>query len=246
MFMKRKLLSGCLLLFLGQAICFRSEAQWQVGVGAGINKNYLQTDVSNRVFAHYEGVLGITLEVPVQYRVNNWFSLQVAPAYIRKGYKWVRDGFYEGVYQTNTNNYLQLPLITSFSVGGPKLKGFFNLGGYGAWWIGGRVKGTMPNVFLYELPDDLTQEFNNVFQFDKPSSYDEKYHFDSRKDRRFEWGWLAGAGISYQLTANYGIYAEGRYYQSLTDQQKNYSLNQVERYNQTYSIGIGFMRRIGK
>jgi len=35
------------------------------------------------------------------------------------------------------------------------------------------------------------------------------------------------------------VFVEGREIQSLTDQQKNYMINQIPRYNQTFGLTLG-------
>jgi len=93
---------------------------------------------------------------------------------------------------------------------------------------------------------DSVTASNTTFNYNVPYSYNEKYTFDTRRDNRIEAGWLAGAGVSYLFANKYNVFAEGRYMQAITDQQKNYMINQVPRYNQTYAVNIGCMMRIGR
>ena len=39
------------------------------------------------------------------------------------------------------NNYLQLPVMGSFSFGGQKVRGFFNAGIYGGYWLNSKPQG---------------------------------------------------------------------------------------------------------
>ncbi|MGO4289556.1 porin family protein [Chitinophaga sp. RAB17] len=238
--MKRSLIFLATLLLCYDA----AQAQFEIGVSGGYNKNYLQTSSGYRAFTKYDALSGFVVGIPIQYHFNDWLAIQADPSYIQKNYEQSRNHFFDGIYQKSTNTYIQLPVMAHFSFGGKKLKGFFNAGGYGAYWAGGRIKGAMANVFnnAPDLPDN--QQVYNFFQFDKAYNYNEKYTFDSRRDRRMEFGLVAGAGIEYLLQQKYRFFAEARYYYGLSDQQKNYMINQIPRYNDTYVIQAGCLFNI--
>lgn len=233
----------CCLLLVALAGGFQTHAQLLIGLESGYSKNYLYTNIANRDFTEFKPASGFNLGIPVAYTLSNWFAIQADPSLIRKNYKTVRSDFFEGVNQANTNNYLQLPIMGHFMFGGQSLKGFLNLGVYGGYWASGKVKGSIPNILN---PVDSIGNTNTVFDLQKAYNYNEKYVFDSRKDNRVELGWLAGIGLSYNVNNLYQVFAEGRYYQSLTDQQKKYMIKQVPRYNQTYSVSVGVMISMGK
>ncbi|NLU93756.1 porin family protein [Chitinophaga sp. Ak27] len=234
--MKRSLFLVSTLLFLCASY---AQAQFEIGVSGGYNKNYLHTSTGYRAYTKYDALSGFTVSIPLQYHFNNWLAVEADPGYIQKNYEQERDHFFAGIYQKNTNSYIQLPVMAHFSFGGDKLKGFMNLGGYGAYWASGRIKGAMANVFDEgpDIPDN--QQTYDYFQYAKAYNYNEKYSFDSRRDSRIEFGLLAGAGVEYLLHQRYRIFVEGRYYYGLTDQQKNYMINQIPRYNDTYVIQAG-------
>jgi len=241
--MKKKCLLFVLCIIAGT---LTSRAQWSLGLEAGYNKNYLFTNSGFRAFTEYKPEDGFTIGLPVKYTLNDWFGIQADPQFIRKSNRLERSGFFEGVYQKNTNSYIQLPLMAHFTFGGHKLKGFFNLGGYAGYWAASHIKGTQLDVFGQPnvVPDDFQSK--RYLDYIPGDSYDEQYSFDSRRDRRIELGVLAGTGVSYQLKPRYELFAEGRYYRALTDQQKNYMLNQIPRYNDTFVIQVGCMYRLGK
>jgi hypothetical protein len=114
---------------------------------------------------------------------------------------------------------------------------------YGGYWQGSQVKGTMPNIL--NTIDNNTSNTSSVYDYENPYNYDEKYNFDSRKDNRFEAGWVAGIGISYNLNKRYQVFTEGRLLYSFTDQQKDYQAVQVPRYNSTYGINVGVLYSFG-
>jgi len=241
--MKKK----CLLLGLGIiAGTLTSRAQFSIGLEGGYNKNHIVTNIGFRAFTKYEPLDGFNIGIPVKYDLNNWFAIQADPQYIQKSYKIVRSSYFEGINHTNKNSYIQLPVMAHFTFGGQKLKGFLNLGGYAGYWSSSRIKGTQINTFAkeYDLPDGT--QTPSILDGEPGYNYNEKFTFDSRRDRRIELGVLVGTGVSYQLKPRYELFAEGRYYRGLTDQQKNYMLNQIPRYNDTFVIQVGCMYRLGK
>lgn len=229
---------GILLLSL---ISLQVHAQLYLGIEGGASRNYFHTNVSNLVSTRYNPAYGFTAGIPVLYQVNDWLAVQADPNYTQKNYQMERTDFFQGVYQDNTNAYLQLPVMANFSFGGSRLKGFLNLGGYGGYWISGKVKGRTPNILAQPAFTNTISNAqpNNVFDEFTPFNYNEKYTFNTTKDNRLEFGVLGGLGISYELKNKYRFFGEARYYQSLTDQQKNYQLNQVPRYNETFVFDLG-------
>jgi len=214
-----------------------SFAQFSVGLQAGWNKNYLVTNNANRPFTYYNPLSSFTIGIPVQYKFNDWFSIAADPSFIQKNYRVQRGDFFAGVYQDNTNNYLQLPLMGHFTFGGKRLRGFLNAGVYGAWWMNGTIKGTMANV----LNQAEGAGGSSIYNFSQSYSYQENYSFNKVKDNRFEFGWVAGLGLEYELGDKIKIFSEGRLLYSFTDQQKKYSLNQVPRYNTTVGLNAGVL-----
>jgi len=235
-----------LLLLLALAAARPLKAQLYLGVEGGWNKNHLTTGNASQSFTDYKDRSGFLAGIPVLYRIRDWLAVQADPSYLQKNYRIERTGFFNGVYQNNTNGYLQLPLMAQLSFGGRQLRGFVNLGGYGAYWLSAHVRGTEPSVL--NPVDTAYQTVNpvSVYGENYPYSYDEKYSFDSRRDRRMEWGVLAGLGISYEWKATWLFFVEGRYTRALTDQQKAYQLNQTPRYNDTYGLLAGCLFRLNR
>lgn len=226
----------------------KTQAQFSVGVQAGYANNYLLTNASNLISTEYKPLAGFSAAVPLEYAVTDWFAIKAAPGFTQKSYRMQRTGFYYGVYQDNTNGYIQLPLTAQFSFGGEKLRGFVEGGGYAGYWMTAHVKGRMPNILNQPAYTSNTSNAqpNNVFDEYTAYEYNEKYTFDKTKDNRIELGVLAGAGLSYQLTDAYKVFAEATYFNGLTDQQKKYQTNQVPRYNQTWVFSLGIMFSLGK
>jgi len=219
------------------------RAQLYLGIEAGGNKNYLVTSNQAQAFTNYDPKGGFSFGVPLLYQYNDWFALQSGLSYTQKNYQITRTGYFQGIYQKNTNSYLELPILAHFSFGDEQLKGFINLGGYAAYWMSDHLKGVETNV----LNTVDSSSASNTLSTNTGSygySYSEPYQFSTVKDNRLELGWIAGAGISYETISGHRFFIEGRFTSSVTDQQKNYQLNQIPRYNSTWGISIGCLFRL--
>lgn len=219
------------------------RAQFSIGIQAGAGRNYLHTDISNRPFTAYKASTIFEVGVPVRYTFNTWLSAQTGLQFAQKNYELYRSGYYDGIYEKTINNYLQLPVMAHFSFGGPKIKGFLDLGGYTAWWMSSKRKGTQPNM---ENVVETPEKYTSIFDMYRPYHYSEKYTFNGTKDRRMEWGGLAGIGVEYSPVPNYLLFITGRYTVAFTDQQKNYMVHLVPRYNETFSVQLGGMITISR
>ncbi len=243
MFQTKLLYPGILFLSL---VSLQVNAQLYLGIEGGATRNYLHTNASNLVSTQYNPAYGFTAGIPILYQINEWLAVQADPNYFQKNYQMERTDFFQGVYQDNTNAYIQLPVMAHFSFGGARLKGFLNVGGYGGYWVSGKVKGREPNILNQPAFTNTISNAqpNTVFDEFTPYNYNEKYAFNNTKDNRLEFGLLSGAGISYELKNKYRFFGEARYYRSMTDQQKKYQMNQVPRFNDSYVISIGCLVKI--
>jgi hypothetical protein len=237
-----------IFLLFSFLFCFSiySNAQFSWGLEAGYTSNHLVTDNSNQSFTNYTSRSGFTVAIPALYKLNDWLSLKTKLTYIQKNYSIVRTGYYAGIYQNNNNSYLQIPLMLQCNFGDDNFQGFVNLGVYGGYWLAGKQKGVEANIlnpvdsaaYSSTAPSTYLNETNGY-------SYNESYAFDSRKDKRFEFGYVAGLGLNYELKKGKKLFAEANYYYSVTDQQKKYQTNLVPRYNSTVAITVGILFSIG-
>jgi hypothetical protein len=204
------------------------KAQTALGIEAGISSSYLSTNISNRAATSIAYDIGYTINIPFQYKIKEWLYVETAPNITQKNYSINRTDSFAGNYESFLNTYLQLPIMAKF-VFGKRLQWFADAGAYGGYWLSGRVQGTTPNIF------------NITAAGIQSTSYSEKYQFNNQTDNRFELGWVAGVGAQYHVTKKYMLMASARYYQSLTSQLKNYTVNEVPQYNQTFTFSIGGM-----
>ena len=232
--MKKTILS---LLTITALFCVtKLQAQWHVGIEGGANRNYLVTNTADKPFFDYQPSYGYSIGVPVRYAFPklSWFGgIQATPTYVQKNYRLQRTGFYSPMYQQTDNSYFELPVMAQFRFGGAiaktqSLYGILNLGGFGGYWMGSHVKGRA----LSPMDPETYQ------------SFDEAYTFFEQKDNRLEWGALAGVGLQYMPNKKYTVSVEARYAPTFSDQQKAYMENQTPRYNDTYSLLVGFQYQL--
>lgn len=214
------------------------HAQWYVGIEGGANRNYLTSNTSDKPFFDYQPSNGFSAGMSIRYQFPSlsWFGgIQAVPSFVQKNYHIQRTGYYADMYQQTDNSYFEMPVMAQFRFGGKinktqSLFGMLNLGGYGGYWLSGNVKGrTLSPMDPYSY-----------------QSFDESYTFSTEKDRRFDFGGIAGVGLQYMPNTKYVISIEGRYTPSFTDQQKAYSENQVPRYNDTYSLLVGIQYKLSE
>ena len=120
------------------------------------------------------------------------------------------------------NNYLQLPVMASFSFGGKQLRGFCNAGVYGGYWLTSGREGT---------------DFNNSSE--KVYEFSEDIKFNSERDQRFDFGFVGGIGLEYRFCQRWAAQVEMRYYYSTVSTQKDYMRLSDPRYNSTLGVQAG-------
>jgi hypothetical protein len=221
-----------------------TRGRLSVGLEIGYSSNYLITNISNLSFTRYEPQGGYTVAIPVQYDLNGWFALYSNPGIIQKNYNYARSGFFEGIHELHKNTYVQLPLLGRFSFGGEKLKGFVDIGVYGAYWAAGHISGSEPNILNPGTETYNSSNPNGIYDIINRYDFSEKYSFNSTRDNRFEFGGILGLGIRYEIAKVWQVFLEGKKIQPVTDQQKKYMTNQVPRYNSTYCFTAGVMLRL--
>ena len=198
-----------------------AQAQWRVGVVGGADYNVYRMDQQYMTDFKVDGRWGATLGVTGQYDVNEWLGVRAELDWTQKNYRRSRV-VYSDIDYKYTNNYLQLPLMASFSFGAERLRGFCNVGVYGGYWLSSHRKGT-----------DI-----NFFDNDKVISFDEKVDFYDKRDQRWDCGLVGGVGIEYRLADHWAAQAEARYYYSTTSATKQYMRIADYRYNSTTALQL--------
>ena len=170
------------------------RAQWRVGVTGGATYNVFSMDKQYLDDYRIDGRWGVTLGVSGQYDINSWLAVRADLNWTQKNYRKYRVKLYEMDFKYQ-NNYLQLPVMASLSVGGQKLRGFCNRGVYAGYWLNSYRKGTDYNSF-------------GEYTF----GFSENVEFNSDRDKRWDCGFVGGLGLEYRITPHWTAQAELRYY----------------------------------
>ena len=215
--MKNKVfLLGAMLLMLTTV----AHAQWRVGATIGTSANHYRMDRQYMSDYHINDRWGLTMGVTGQYDFTEWLGVRADFNWTQKNHRVLRDRI--PMDYKYVNNYLQLPVMASFSFGGQKLRGFCNLGVYGGYWLSSNYSGVDYNSFV-------------------GAPYDVKGHvdFNSDRDQRWDCGFVGGLGVEYRFARHWGAQVEARYYYSTTSVQKQYMRVKDYRYNSTLALQAG-------
>ena len=198
-----------------------AHAQWRVGATIGGDHNFYSMNKQYMTDVEVQGSLGLTAGATGQYDFYDWLGVRVDLNYTQKNYQLHRAMLDQWEY-CYRNDYVQLPVMATFSFGGTKLRGFCNLGFYTGIWLNSHLSGTDFNVFSGKWVD-----------------VNEDVKFNSDRDNRWDAGLLASAGLDYRMDKNWGIQFETRYYHGLTSTTKSYMRVKDYRYNSTLAFQVG-------
>ena len=210
-----------LITFIALVLPSLAFAQWRVGVNGGATYNH--STISKHYMTDYQWKdrWGVTLGVMGQYDVNNWLGVRAELDWTQKNYRLTRQILSNLDYKY-VNNYLQLPVMASFSFGGKQLRGFCNAGVYGGYWLTSGREGT---------------DFNNSSE--KVYEFSENIEFNDERDQRFDFGFVGGIGLEYRFCQRWAAQVEMRYYYSTVSTQKDYMRLSDPRYNSTLGVQAG-------
>ena len=214
--MKRKL--WMISLFV---LCVTTaSAQWRIGVTGGATYNVFSMDKQYLDDYRIDGRWGATAGISGQYDVNGWLAVRADLNWTQKNYRKHRIVLSQMDFKYQ-NNYLQLPVMASFSTGGEKLRGFCNLGVYGGYWFNSYLKGS---------------DYNNCGEY--LYTFSKKQDFESDRDQRLDFGLLGGVGVEYRFSPHWAAQAEVRYYYSTVSSTKQYMRVKDYRYNSTTAVQL--------
>ena len=196
-------------------------AQWRVGINGGGDLNHFIIDKQYQTDYQFKDRWGGTVGIMGQYDIADWAGIRFELDWMQKNYRQTRETLKVYDYKY-VNNYLQLPVMGSFSFGGQKVRGFCNLGIYGGYWLNSSRKG-----FDYSA---LTQ---------KGYDFTEKVEFYDDRDRRWDFGFVGGAGLEYRFASHWAAQVELRYYYSTVSTTKVNDVAKDYRYNSTLALQAG-------
>lgn len=210
------------------------SAQWSIGVSGGCAYNHYDYDPQYMLGLDFKAHHGFVADLPIHYQFNDWFSLSSGLSFQEKGYRMTGEcmnayneliRFYRVVCRDDY--YLTLPLSAKFTMpfGQTKLKAFFDVGGYAAYWI-------HSNFSIVETYS-LTNHFCYVKNYPK--------EFRDDVDRRIELGLVGGLGVEYLARPRLTIFCTARCYLALAPQQKEYQIMHFPSRNTTITGQFGIM-----
>lgn len=193
---------------------------WYLGLMLGGSSNDLK--VQKTIFdGIWYSSRGLNLELRAGYQFNEWFGIRSGLNLLSKNYATKLTVDNNGVsekYQTfHQNQYLQLPLMADFSIGGESVRLHLMAGGYAAYWISQYRDG-------YIYVPDAVQNYTGW-----------TYRFIKGYDNRFDAGIAGGLGLTMKVTPNWQLHFEGNYYHGLISTAKAPS----KTFNRTWTFGMG-------
>ncbi len=217
-----------------------SKAQLSIGVRAGWNTSSFYIP-AERVFIEHS--TGFELAIPVEYRLNEWITIQSELNYIRKGASFSRPSpvstpVGRGLLRAKDGNiqldYFQVPLLARFS---PEFDhwGFSTfMGPFIGFFAGGNIDQTFG-----ELSEDILPENTNLSGG------------KSADIRPLELGVTLGASFYYipqtrriTLERRPAFSFDVRYHWGLTDIDAQRTFGNVK--NRSFVISMGYIIPIGK
>jgi hypothetical protein len=95
-------------------------AQWRVGINGGGDLNHFIIDKQYQTDYQFKDRWGGTVGIMGQYDIADWAGIRFELDWMQKNYRQTRETLKVYDYKY-VNNYLQLPVMGSFSFGGQKV-----------------------------------------------------------------------------------------------------------------------------
>lgn len=215
----------------------KASAQLAIGIEGGYSTNYFKSNVT-ATLTEKSTLPGYAATVWLQYSPYRLFALQAGAQILNKNHELRRTGAMTGTFQSIYNTYIQIPVTGQIQARYKKITVYCKLGAYGGYWVAGKIKGKIPNILNSYSTTNGDRTVTDYFIF---TPYNEKYTFQAKKDQRFEFGFVTGAGLLYSITNRLSVNASATYYHALTSQQKRYNKDVTPGYNRTIYISAGTM-----
>lgn len=219
-------------LFILFILSIAARSQLRLGPEAGISIGHIHTDFPTNTSSAIKKAAGGYTAIRLIKKINRNFYVETIPGWMQINYTVKRTGDLSGVYTTYHNSYLQFPLLANYVVG-KKLRFSAGAGLYGTYWLSGSEKGKIPDIFS---ASNSGSSGSTDFTL---TAFHSSHHFRPGIDNRFGFGWLAAAGLQYPYHKNILLTLNCRYWNTVTDQQKKYMIQQAASYNRALTISAG-------
>ena len=204
-----------------------TQAQWKVGGQFGATYNIHNRGNEYAYDMRYAAFFGLNGGVTGQYNFNDWFGLRVDASYMGRNWIMYRGGVLQGLVEQWKNNYLMMPVMANFSLGGERVRGYANFGLYGGYWLNSKISGNE-----LELLNE-TYHYENL-----------PYEFNKISDNRFDMGYVYGIGIQWRIGKHIELHDDVMCFYSVCSTKKDYQAYfDNPRYNTTIvnQIGVSYI-----
>ena len=205
-----------------------AESGWYIGIEAGYSYSIVDT-ATGWDNTYNENGHGFDISIPVEYRVNDNFSVNTGLRWIMKSSEYTKLDPVGSVVDdlTKMHHFIEIPLTVRFYAGNDLIKGFLGAGGY----IGVRVMDIdAGTIFSNSYEPDLSNVEEHVYQL-IPFTPD---------DNLFDAGVIGEAGLTFTFTDLGYLYTVFRVQYGLTSLEKKH-LSSVDEYFTNLSADVGFM-----
>lgn len=234
--MCRKCIASIILIVLCNF--YNLNAQIIYGVSFGYSLNYIRTNIDFGPNTELEPEGGFNFGLIVKKKLCKKLLIEVSGEGIKKNYIIKRSGNYEGVYYSHHNSYFNLPISLNYLVNPNKSVLFFiGVGINPGYWFKGTIKGRVPNIL--NISDTIIN--GQIIESLKLEPFNERYQFDTQKDKRFEFGFLANMGCSIILNKKLSTFYNMRLMYSITSITKKYMAIQSIQNNYTILANSGLL-----
>lgn len=201
-----------------------AQAQWDLGVKAGLNVNNIDRSNTGRIDEIYHSMPGFDLGVFGRYQINEWLGLRADLSVMARNHGMDRNAYLlQDVFTTYLNTYMMLPVMADFSINLEKFHIHFMGGGFVGYWMSARRYG-QTNINM----SGILEEFNEKIEFNK-------YH------NRFSAGTAVAAGVEYDLSEKWALELDCIYYYDLVSYMKVNKIAADTRYYNTTSLTLGLI-----
>jgi hypothetical protein len=208
-------------------LCYQGvNAQLQVGLQGGstlskVSFRYLE-DYRLQAINYTQGFAG---GIVIKYDNTGHAGLQLEFNLTQKGWSEAQGNSNNDTTKyKRTIQYLEMPFLSSFNIGGGKLRAIINIGPYGAYALSSKETLTYIDSGLKESGD---------------------YEFDEDLDNRIDFGLIAGAGVEYRFPKS-TLMAEARMNMGIANILKIRTLEAETSHNQSLYVLIRYVYVFGK
>lgn len=216
-----------LVLMFVMALVSTQSLQAQASIRGGINIASMSANATEKNYKDYENqsIFGFQFAVAMPFKISNNVAIQPELVFIQKGGKsqYITDENNKYI-STFTSNYIEVPVSLKLGLGNTSGEGigFYVLGGP---YVGIALNGKYKNELTFL---GITSTSNKTVD----------YSNDSNTEKRIDWGFNVGAGLSLGK-----MYLEGRYNLGinnlLDDNATNSSSSAPYRRNRGIGLTVG-------